>query len=465
MNDKIPDIKSSAGRAFSKIIKYVFMVLILTGVLTAVIAYNFSKMTGNAETNRLFSPAASGSGTDFSAWPYIEDRLQWGTLEIKFPRGISYAGHDAEGRLIFMTGSDEIAAGVNKTEFYEINSELRTKIIMNCAVEFEKLSLKQTDKTYDESVKYPFGEKIIERGAHRKLTNLACLALLAADTADIEFAAAADIFLLKLIRSFAYYNNRYMSVSGAVAQYLSLKAVSGLSKRLYIDNGDLLSNAAAAEKIRKSLIIRAKSSGIFSRADRAVYYLMALTMKRMKIYNDEYPLTTAFFNMWYDGSFPLKRKWLHGVTDMKTSGFAEIKNILSGLEKDFKDNYAPGERSISSALRVHPLISHQFRGPLEYEKVYSKLGEGVALFRLTTLGGLARLFYLKNGRWPELNKDKNFIKEAGESAIDPMNDERMKFIAMADGSMKFYSVGLNGIDLSGDTKENIVMTVPVPSVK
>jgi hypothetical protein len=465
MNDKIPAVKSSAGRAFNKIIKYVFVILILTGVLTVFIAYNFSKMTGTAETKRLFSPAASGSGTDFSGWPYIEDRLQWGTLEIKFPRGISYAGHDAEGKLIFMTGSDEIAAGVSKTEFYEINSELRAKMIIACAAEFEKLSLKQTDKTYDESVKEPFSEKIIERGAHRKLTNLVCLALLAADTADIEFAAAADIFLLKLIRSFAYYNNRYMSVSGAVAQYLSLKAVSGLSKRLYIDNGDLLSNAAAAEKIRKSLIIRANSSGIFSKADRAVYYLMVLTMKRLKIYNDEYPLTTAFFNMWYGGSFPLESKWFGGVKMLKTSGFAEIKKILSGLEKDLKDNYAPGDRSFSSALSVNPLISHQFRGPIEYEKVYSKLGEGVAVFRLTTLGGLARLFYLKNGRWPDLNSDKEFNKEAGESAIDPMNDERMKFLPMADGSMKFYSVGFNGADLKGDTRENIVMTVPVPSVK
>ncbi|HBC73791.1 MAG TPA: hypothetical protein DC017_02815 [Candidatus Wallbacteria bacterium] len=150
---------------------------------------------------------------------------------------------------------------------------------------------------------------------------------------------------------------------------------------------------------------------------------------------------------------------------LKTSGFAEIKKILSGLEKDFKDNHAPGDRSFLSALSVNPLISHQFRGPIEYEKVYSKLGEGVASFRLTTLGGLARLFYLKNGRWPDLNNDKEFNKEAAESAIDPMNDERMKFIPMADGSIKFYSVGFNGVDMQGDTRENIVMTVPPPLVK
>lgn len=418
------------------------VLLIITAIVMASLTYSVCTMTGAVEMKRVITSASRGSGTDFTKWPYIADRLFFSTMEIRLPQGVSSAAFGANGGFVLAAAGGETApAGLIKN-FIDINSGVRRAIIDRCAPDFERLRIEETDIAYDARISDPLSEKFIDGGGvHDKLVAIAALASIAADSGDVEFASAADVFLFRTIRSFAYYSNRYMSVSGAVAQYLSLRAVSGLSKRLYIENDELLKDPSARDKIKKALLIRSRCSTAFSRADRAVRYLMAYILDFMSAYEKQYPLTMALLNMWYGSSIPVELEWWKLIRTMDALNFREIRPSLADLENDFNERIIGGARSFSGSLYMHPLVAAYFRHPIEYSKVFGKLDGDAAAFRLVTLAGLSRVFYAENGRWPDPKKDKKFIKEAADSCDDVAGKTRFSFTAAPDGSLEFYGAG------------------------
>jgi SAM-dependent methyltransferase len=74
-----------------------------------------------------------------------------------------------------------------------------------------------------------------------------------------------------------------------------------------------------------------------------------------------------------------------------------------------------------------------------------------AKLRLITLAGLARLFHAENKRWPDMNKDTDFIKAAGNAAIDPIDGGKMRLKIDKNGRAIFYSIGFDSSDKNGES--------------
>lgn len=116
-------------------------------------------------------------------------------------------------------------------------------------------------------------------------------------------------------------------------------------------------------------------------------------------------------------------------------------------------------RFVKFAVSTHPLASSTHHFPI-FD--LDRTAKSDAHSRTVTLGALARLFYYENGRWPDLSKDAEFVKNAGKAATDPYTNTPMRTKILADGSLSIYCHWKDGTGKPAETSATMIRAIAMP---
>ena len=254
----------------------------------------------------------------------------------------------------------------------------------------------------------------------------------------------------------------------------------------FIENQAFLADTASVSIIKKELTARAAEETAEVSFVRAIKNHSQNAVSRKRALIDKYPVTLNILNMWYGESCDFECTALYNLQVWKTAGYARLLEAIEELDAYYNEKYYSQLNSFKAIFAFHPFIRRDCQKSLlalEMKKQAVKEAE----YRLITLGGLARIFYTENKRWPDIEQYRNrldwrlyrkenraagfgsiqkadsaFLGLAGRAAIDPMDNRVMRSKVLADGSITYYSIGLNGRDAKGDPSENIILTVKRP---
>jgi len=183
------------------------------------------------------------------------------------------------------------------------------------------------------------------------------------------------------------------------------------------------------------------------------------------------------FNLWYGDPHEPYHELASELADSGKDDYSSVFELLSAAIKKHppakrfdselastEDGFIPFVKFIWFAARNNPLaINVMSRIPLNS---LSFIAKADARFRLITLGGLARLFYYENKRWPDLSKDAGFVKKAGKSAVDPYTGTPMRTKHLDDGSLMLYCHWKENINSPAESKTTeIEVTAVMPDIK
>lgn len=153
-------------------------------------------------------------------------------------------------------------------------------------------------------------------------------------------------------------------------------------------------------------------------------------------------VTYKALNLWYgDPNVPFFEA-AEKLYAIRNSPYSQIEKALAAVHEKYPrkrsfshelaytgDDLLSLIKFIKYAVSTHPLPPASLvpvHGLRQYIYIETRL-------RMVTLGGLARLFYASNKRWPDPSKDPEFFEKAGPAAIDMYTGGPYKLTASAGG--------------------------------
>jgi hypothetical protein len=290
------------------------------------------------------------------------------------------------------------------------------------------------------------------------LTAVKCMIKIGAfaiESGETTLASKCERAILRTARAFAVKKSGVPGIHGGMLQVACLNRLNKISEGLYIKNDALLTDAKSIEIVRNML-------------DKRVEYVpLILTMEQMLkgvipsdnacelIFSKKFPVTWWILNAWYGSPYSDNKNAALNMagTDLN---YEKACSVLS--EANFKNSFN-ARLNFWNNLKIHPLT------PQIYPQISFMLKDSAganAKFRLITLAGLARLFHAENKRWPDMNKDADFIKAAGNTAIDPIDGGKMRLKIDKNGQAIFYSIGFDSSDNNGDSQRDIIVVADIP---
>jgi len=355
-------------------------------------------------------------------------------------------------------GKFEISAK-KKANFVSANRDLR-KIAFEMA-EGEPDSAEVSVPDIPETFEVLFNLNYDYAGLHEKTKIMAILTRLALNDKDYISAMKFDLALMRLARASAVGQLNYPTLVGVLIQNVVLDRASRTPAETYLSHDELFADTAAVSFMRKALASRVSSLGLLFGLESAFrlegHMIRAANAKRRKAF----PWTMAFLDFFYGKAEGPILSYIGELTAAPRATFRE----QFAVTKRFEERYygligGSGPNAIFlRPLRVNPLMTHM----PDFSGIFHDFASLETRGRLATLGGLARLFHFDNGRWPDLSKDKDFAASAGPAAVDPLDGAAMRFRANSDGTMTFYSVGVDCADNGGDKKKDLTINVKAPT--
>lgn len=285
---------------------------------------------------------------------------------------------------------------------------------------------------------------------------------------DLDLALKSDIAYLRFTSAAGILGNPCLS---NVLNY-DIYNENKLAHEIYLNENAYFNDAGLKDKFRAALLKRLEF--IKTRPDFAT--AVKNTAAQFKNLTAGWKLkdraTYYALNLWYgDPNTPFMEA-ADMIYSKKGEGYSEYEKILYEVRLKYPvkrsftrelaytgDDIFSMIKFIKFAINTHPLEPNTYIPIYEfnhYAGIDTKL-------RLTTLGGLARLFYAENKRWPDLDKDEGFVKQAGIAAIDGYTNK--KFTAAEskeDGSIIFESGLKDWYDPHKKTSVYVKLAVPKP---
>ena len=296
------------------------------------------------------------------------------------------------------------------------------------------------------------------------LINRAKMSALLASTAigrkDYQTALHIDLALTRIARAAAVAGYDLPTIFGIIIQY-DVATIAGKGPaRVYLECGEALIDPQSLAAVKEALKVRGASIPLFFDIRDALRMESAWSSALFSVMRENNPITMSILDMWYDRP----ENFFIGMTNAASSipkgmGAALVKSVASYHEL----LTGGGKTSEYSRLKLHPHFS--VTGFADYSKLTANIVKADAFNRLITLGGLSRIFYLENGGWPELDKNKGFIDAAGMAAIDPADGKTIRATNASPDAVSYYSIGPDGEDNGGDETRDVVLKVKRPEAK
>ena len=462
--------------AASAFVSFAFSILFIT------IAYNVSSMK-----------AALNGTIENNAAPDIEklralypDYFTLASLEIKFPAGKipiidgstfeAYLNRMYQGKNIndwsyrytvisAMGEFNKITDEAYLSAFYNLNASFIKEIVSSYEKPFFENSAEtkiytnlSAGKLYEQNwLAGIINNMMILKIAYRSLDKKDYDMALKSDIAYLRFTSAAGVMgdpcLASILNYDIYSENKFAA-------------------NIYIKENAYLADGVMKNKFRNALKKRVEFIKIQPDFAVAVKNTAAMLKTITSGWSLKDRATYHALNLWYGDPNAPFMETSDLIYSKKGSGYSEYEKILYEVRLKY-----PSKRSftkelaytgddifsllgfIKFAINTHPLEPNSHIPIYEfnhYVNIHTK-------FRLTTLGGLARLFYAENKRWPDLEKDGDFLKEAGIAAIDGYSNKKFRAAeCKEDGSMILESALKDWYDPYKKTSENVKLKVPKP---
>lgn len=423
-------------KIISKFLIAASLILFLFSLIFILIAYNVSSMR------------AAMSAKNKSGFENIEklkqlypDYFTLASLEIRFPAAAvpiisggtfesllnkMYHGKDMTDwgyRYTIISSLGERFKITDETylnSFYDMNSRFAEEIITSYDRPFT------ANDSNAQFIMHPAGGKLYEQCWLACLINnsmILKIAYRALDKKDYAMALKSDIAYLRFSSAAGVLGDPCLS---NIINY-DLYTEYSLAGQIYLNEDFYLSGEAPLNKFKNALLKRVEF--IKSRPDFAAAFKNTTAMLKKKTSGLKWKdkATLYALNLWYGDPDDAFIETANLIYLKKGAPYSEFEKILEEarlkypLKKSFTNELAyTGDDMLSLfkfakfAVNTHPLAPNTYIPDQElahFINIDTK-------FRLVTLGGFARHFYAVNKRWPDLEKDADFLKEAGPSAID-----------------------------------------------
>lgn len=289
----------------------------------------------------------------------------------------------------------------------------------------------------------------------------ALLALTAIDRKDYRTALHIDAALTRIARAAAVAGYDLPGLFGVIIQYDVMTIAGKEPARVYLECDGALQDPQSLAAVKEALKVRAASIPLFFAAGDGLRMENACSTALLSVTREQNPITMSILDLWYDKP----ENFFAGMTNAintipKGMGAALVKSMKSYHEL-FAGDDKPG---MMRWVKIHPHFS-MTGFPDYFSKIAAKSVKSEAVNRLITLGGLSRIFYIENGGWPELDKNKDFLAAAGMAAIDPADGKTIRAANASPDTVSYYSIGPDGEDNGGDETRDVVLTVKRPAAK
>lgn len=426
-------------KIISKFLVAASLILFLFSLFFLLIAYNVSSIRAAMSANN------KGSFENIEKLKQLyPDYFTLASLEIRFPATAvpiasggtfesllnkMYRGKDMTDwgyRYTIISALGEHFKITDETylnSFYDMNSRFVEEIITSYDRPFT------ANDSNAQFIKHPADGKVYEQCWLACVINnsmILKIAYRALDKKDYALALKSDIAYLRFSSAAGVLGDPCLS---NIINY-DLYTNYNLAKRIYLNEDFYLSGEAPLNKFKNALLKRVefiKTRQDFAAAFKNTTAMLAGKTSGLK-WKDK--VTLYALNLWYgdpDAAFIETARLIHSKKGAPYSEFHKIleeARLKYPLKKSFTNELAyTGDDMLSFfkfvkfAVNTHPLAPNAYIPDQElahFINIDTK-------FRLVTLGGLARHFYAVNKRWPALEKDAGFIKEAGPSSIDGYN--------------------------------------------
>jgi hypothetical protein len=188
-----------------------------------------------------------------------------------------------------------------------------------------------------------------------------------------------------------------------------------------------------------------------------------------KFYSNDFPWSIALLELYYGKFEPWAEIFSKDIEGIINEPWRSQIEAVKKKEARYSTVYIEKSEYDENGEKINKneYFQYLWKNPLQGEipvisNMFIDAAENDIRYRLTTLGGLARLYYFDHGKWPDILKDKGFKESAGETAVDSIVGAPIRSIVNADGSITFYSVGTNYIDDGGDENKDIIIKVKKP---
>lgn len=246
-----------------------------------------------------------------------------------------------------------------------------------------------------------------------------------------------------------------VSLMGGIFEYHLFDMISPFLQKLYLRKtiSDPVRYETALMRRNRYLNRWCPLAGVFQAEWRYMDVIYNIRMKK-----DHY-WSLTLLELWYGHPGRPVQAMQAAVKNAESQG-------VTAMAKAWEDEYDRQFRALKNMktpwdwlelLRVHPLSAISMPS---YNRILQDMGKTYAEHHLITLGGFARLWFLREGSWPS-PEDPGFVQQAGTAALDPMDRKPLRFDPQPDGTLQLYSVGINGNDDKG-REDDIVVTVERP---
>lgn len=436
----------------SKILVAASFVLFFFSIVFITIAYNVSSMK-LAMSNNLIASAADleklrERNPDFFTFASLEVKLPAGPLPI--PAGGTFEAYlnKMYPQRNISDWSFRYAIAANAGVPGKLTDETYVNSFFNLNSAFERAIVSSYDRPFgDNSVETEFHITSDKNGVLYQHWLNSCLNLLmvsriggrALDKKDYAMALMSDLAYLRF--SAAERNLGAQHINNIIDY--NLYHEYAMSKDIFIDeNAYFAGGAELSDKFRTALMKRVEF--IKKRPNFAYALKNTVGLLKMKLSGLAMKDKATFYalNLWYGDPDAPFIEVAEKIYAKKDSPCAEFEKIIAEAREKYPirrnfttelaytgDDLLSILKFIKFAINTHPLAPASYMPAYELKQfIYIE-----TRLRLITFGGLARLFYAENKRWPDPAKDLQFMNEAGPAAIDIYTNKPFKIISGKNG--------------------------------
>ncbi len=275
------------------------------------------------------------------------------------------------------------------------------------------------------------------------------LEMIAFENGDIEFAMMADYYKLRETAAAAFLFCPKVPKTRSLNDWEFIASeYSDVTKALYLKDDRLFSSEKTRKAAKEALLKRVEFLRFKPDFTMTFNNEFEAIKKRDLMMATKDKLTYGILNIWYgdpnqpfyDAAAKINEKPGNSLNEIEKILIEYVKKIQYGKSYTIElansgDGLISMFKFVKFAINMHPFATKAHFIPVSDLK---NIACNETFQRIVTLGGLARLFYFENGRWPDLSKDTAFVNEAGIAAVDPYDNANIRSEIMADGSVRYF---------------------------